>query len=476
MLLECAFVRSAVISLVLALAAAPLCGDTIRLKNGKVIYADRVREAGGRVEYERGDDTYAIPRSLVERIEAGGLPAPADASAHRSDLPAADLPRLAAEPGAADLVARIVRNGSVDAEAVSALEAQGDARLSAWVNDVAGLHEQERGNLERAGTLFRRGLSFAPENPYLLGHYAALLIKLQRYAEAVPYAERAARRAPDSADALALAGFAYFLADRSRDAVPAWKRSLELRPNDTVRQYLARAERELAAEAGFGQQESSHFVLRYEGKESSPTLRRQLLETLESQFNDLVRQLDVSPRESIPVILYTDQAFFDVTQAPSWADAVNDGKLRIPLQHVETITPELVRILRHELTHSFINQATRGRAPQWLHEGVAQALEPRSMQGRRLARLFAAGQHIPINALEQSFLKFSGPEAAVAYAESLAAVEYIRQTYGMGDLRRILERIGEGASPEAALRATLHSGYAGLEQDLAVWLKKNYGE
>jgi hypothetical protein len=63
----------------------------------------------------------------------------------------------------------------------------------------------------------------------------------------------------------------------------------------------------------------------------------------------------------------------------------------------------------------------------------------------------------------------------VAYAEGLAAVEYIRNTYGMGDLARILQRLGEGQSIEAALRSTIHAGYAELESEVTTYLKKNYG-
>jgi hypothetical protein len=63
----------------------------------------------------------------------------------------------------------------------------------------------------------------------------------------------------------------------------------------------------------------------------------------------------------------------------------------------------------------------------------------------------------------------------VAYAEGLAAVEYIRDTYGMGDVARIVQRVGEGQSIESAMRSTVHSGYAELEREIAGYLKKKYG-
>jgi hypothetical protein len=234
----------------------------------------------------------------------------------------------------------------------------------------------------------------------------------------------------------------------------------------------------VTTEADFSQKESSHFTLRYEGKQTSEQLRRELIATLESEYDDLVRQLGVAPRASIPVILYTEQAFFDVTQAPSWSGAVNDGKLRIPISGVSSMTSDLARVLKHELAHSFVNQASGGRCPTWLNEGIAQAVEGKSLasNGRRLSQLFRAQKAIPYNMLEGGFMRFSTVEAVVAYAESLAAVQYINETYGMSDVERILERIGQGASSEAALRATIHSDYGQLESDVGRFLAGKYGE
>src|SRR5256885_8727858 len=41
----------------------------------------------------------------------------------------------------------------------------------------------------------------------------------------------------------------------------------------------------------------------------------------------------------------------------------------------------------------------------------------------------ASGRQVPLNQLEGEFQGYSSAEASVAYAESLAAVEYIRATY-----------------------------------------------
>jgi hypothetical protein len=296
--------------------------------------------------------------------------------------------------------------------------------------------------------------------------------------QALTYAEQSTRLAPNSADSFAVLGFAQFATDRSKDAIRSWKHSLQLRPDPMVQEYIAKAERETKAEAEFTERASSHFTLRYEGKQTSDQLRRQIIMTLESEYDDLVRQLGVAPRENIAVVLYTQEAFFDVTQAPSWSGAINDGKLRIPVSGVDSVNAEMARVLKHELAHSFINQVSHARCPQWLHEGIAQLIEPKSLgsNGRPLARLFAAEREIPYNVLEGSFANFSSMQATVAYAESLAAVEYINGTYGMSDLRRILERIGDGSVPEVALRNTIHSDYGHLQTEVAKYLATKYGQ
>ncbi len=130
---------------------------------------------------------------------------------------------------------------------------------------------------------------------------------------------------------------------------------------------------------------------------------------MENQYQDLGRQLSYEPAENIIVILYTQREFVDITEAPSWAGALNDGKLRIPIGGVTAMNPELQRVLKHELTHSFIASLAGGRCPVWLNEGVAQLMEPRSasMYAQSLAPLFQQRKAIPLSVLEHSFIHTS---------------------------------------------------------------------
>lgn len=448
-------------------------GDTIVLKNGDRIQADSAQERNGRVEYTLGDNTMTIPKSIVVRIEKGPVYAPSASPVAATP----EAPPVHAEMASSgDIVSRVIRNGAIDGSAIKAIEQEGDSLRSAAANSIAANFEEKRLNYSAAARYLQAALTFLPDHGVLLENYASVLLKLGQPAEALLRAQQAARVSPQSADAFLLLGYAYYKNDHDREAIAALKKSLELRPDDKTRDLLERVERESRTEADFRQQESSHFTLRYEGSQAPDALRTQLLDALESDYRDLSNDLGSSPR-NIFVSLYTDEAFFDVTHAAAWTAALNDGKIRIPISGMKAVTPEMASVLRHELTHSFVAQITHNRAPVWLNEGVAQ-LEQGSTTGaigQRLAALYGSGRQIPLNQLEGGFNEYSSAEASVAYAESLAAVEYIRATYGLSDLARLLQRLGEGQSVESALRSTVHAGYAELETEITNYLKKNYG-
>jgi len=459
------------------LAALLAPADVIHLKNGRTIWADQVRETKDRVEYDLGEDTYAIPKSSVDHIEAGGA-----AAVHAGSGAGANVPDITPPAPSfnheADVAEKVIRDGKVDTDALGSVAQTGNPEAAATAYFLAGKHESDHGNFPQAKRYYESALHFQPDNSTLLIYYAATLMRTGHAAEALPYAQHAASIAPDSPDAMAMLGFVQFASDHTPDAIRSWKKSLALRPDATVSQYLARAERESSAESDFSQRESIHFNLHFEGKDTSETFRRDLLATLDSDYDDLVRDLGYSPRNNIAVTLYTQQAFFDVTRAPSWSGAINDGKLRIPISGVASVTPELARVLKHELTHSFVSQMSSNRCPTWLNEGIAQIEEGKSaaQYGRQLEKIFATGDEIPFNVLEGSFMSFSGPVATAAYAESLSATEYIRDAYGMSEITRILELLSQGSSSEAALRATVHCDYRQLRDEMTRTLKEKYGE
>jgi tetratricopeptide (TPR) repeat protein len=453
----------------------PAFTDIIHLKDGDVIYADQASESGNHIEYQQGDDTYSIPKSVVVKIEKA--PAPAVLGSRGTELPI-PAPTPAAPIAGEELVlGRVVANGQVNRDALRDIELRGDTRTTAVAYYIAAKQEFQSGDYNSARRDFESALRNDFQNPAILNFYAAFLIKTGDPQTALLYAEHAVQRAPDSPDAYAVLGYAQFATDHARAAIESWQRSIALRPDASIQQLIARAQREGAVENRYSERETGHFILRYEGAQSSEGLRDQILATLESAYQDLTREFGSKPPATIEVVLYTKQAYFDVTRAPGWTGALNDGKIRIPLRGLSSVTPDLARILRHELTHSFVNQATQGRCPQWLNEGIAQMLEPKSLgsRGAGLAQLFKAEREIPLNALETGFSSLSTSQAELAYAESLATVTYIRDQYGMSDVLRILTRLNQGEAIESALRSTIHCDYRELQEETGTALTRQFG-
>jgi hypothetical protein len=190
----------------------------------------------------------------------------------------------------------------------------------------------------------------------------------------------------------------------------------------------------------------------------------------------LVLDLDYSPWEVIVVLLYPSQAFRDITRSPSWVGALNDGKIRVPISGLSVMTPELARVLKHELTHSFVRQITVGHCPTWFNEGLAQLEEGVStaVPGAQLARAFAAGKTPSFESLEGPFVRLPENQVSLAYAKSLAAVEYLRETYGMGEIRRML-KLMPSSDFSTLLENELRLTYSAFEDEVANYIVKKYG-
>src|SRR5262249_29648502 len=163
----------------------------IHLKNGRTIWADHVRESGSRLEYDLGDNTYAIPKSLVDHIDNGVAPPPSATSA--AGLP--PIQPVADVKNSAALENSIIRDGHVDDDALSALDQAHDTETAAAGYFIAGKHEFEHSNLPKARTYLDTALRYNGQDPTILNYYAALLIKTGNANEAIHYAEEAVRAA-----------------------------------------------------------------------------------------------------------------------------------------------------------------------------------------------------------------------------------------------------------------------------------------
>src|SRR5216683_1144067 len=449
------------------LVAKDVYADTIVLKNGRRIVADSVVVEGDKVRYLTAAGELALPKSMVDHIEKSGATQMASTGAANLAITPPSL-----EPSKANAAAEsgAVHDGLVDREFLA--EVASEARSGgAGANEKASIAyhaaaqlELVRGDMEHALDDERTALTYAPDNLVMLLNVAYLHLRRSEYKQALDYL-----------DVAKLTGWAYYGMNKLRQAVAEWERALALKPDAEVQAALDKARRDQQEEENYRENESSHFTLRYSG-EAEPGLAREVLRALETHFAAIESELNYTPPEPIGVILYTQQAFADITRAPGWAGALNDGRIRVPVQGLKQLTPELSRVLKHELTHSFIRQKTRANAPTWVQEGLAQWMEGKRSGAAAgvLLQVYNAKQAMSLGDLEGSWLTLSNDVAAYAYAWALANVEYIVQADGMTDMERILDRLAGGSTAEAALRQVLRSDYEELMQSTAQYLRKTY--
>jgi tetratricopeptide (TPR) repeat protein len=461
----------------LLLVVSSAAADTILLKNGRRIIASNVVEDGDHVRYETPAGQMSIPKSIVARIDRDNLGYSGAGSAATS-APPVSAPEIDPLRGTEDISRLVVHDDSIDFAYIAQLEGAARSGGSSAVDKAAAAHYVaaqflvSKGDTSTAIDHYREALSFEPDSVPLLLNLAVLYLRQSQFTSALDPLERAQRISPDSADVAKLMGWAYYGSNKMDQAVAEWKRSEKLHPDADVEHALQKAERDKTEEESYREGETAHFALKYNGS-ATPDLAHGILHVLEDDFRDLESQLDFTPPEPIGVILYTEQSFADITRAPSWAGAINDGRIRIPVQGLTSVTPDLARVLKHELTHSFIGQKSHNRAPTWLQEGTAQYMEGRRSAESAGGLLNAASQGgVPtLASLEGSWLNLSGSSASIAYAWSLAAVESIIQTGGVGDISRLLDSIATAPGTEAALRDSLHTDYADLQQQTITLLR-----
>jgi predicted negative regulator of RcsB-dependent stress response len=430
----------------------------------------------------------------LERTERRSSPmdsgSGASAGAGVSKPPAQQIslpPPSAGSVNGYDQIAKLaVREGAIDAEKMTEFDAAAQSGSSsamtraALAHFAAGKFELSRNSIDEAVEQFQSSLNFSGSRADLqvanLLTLAYIDLVQSRYSAALEYLARARPLAPKSAAVAQLSGWAYYGLNQMEEAIKEWQAAQRIQPSPELAAALKKAERDNAAESEAREANSGHFNLRYQGG-ATPQLATEILSTLEEHFRSIQSTLRFTPAEPIGVVLYTQQAFHDITQAPTWAAAGNDGRIRVPVQGLTSVSDQLSRELKHELVHSFIFQKTRGRCPGWLNEGLAQWIEGRRTDHDTAAALVSAyerGQYIPLKNLEGSWARLPAPAAGFAYAWGLAAVEYIIANSGTWGIERLFDRFDEDPSFESAMRASLQTNYADLERQTVAYLRQTY--
>lgn len=246
-------------------------------------------------------------------------------------------------------------------------------------------------------------------------------------------------------------------------AIESLEKGLAIDPNDrSLKERLSKLRAENAFEGKMGSRDGSRFLVRYEGGENAVAGHLIGL-LLEEAYLKVGSDLAFYPEDRIEALLYTRETFRDVTRSPAWAGAIYDGRIKIPAGGLVDKTSELEKVIFHEYTHAVVHRISRGKAPTWLNEGLAQYEEGKSSSAHAEEISEALSSGMRLRLLEGSFMGYNANAAHTAYLLSLSATEYIIREFGVSAVKRILENLGSGMSMDEALKAAVYMSYDELD-------------
>lgn len=307
---------------------------------------------------------------------------------------------------------------------------------------------REDGRLTEAAQAYERGLAIRPEAHDRRLVLAGLLESLGRWERA----EEAYRAIPAGSAARAEAESAL------RRLSEKWRiygkvKSLLVEDGPATEALVGPAESVLVEGPG--------WTIRYP-LSADTALLKTMAKTLALARGRLLETVGTLP-ETIPIEVYQSaEELRRVSPAPTeafatWMAGVYDGAVRVAIG--EGALPEppfLVLLLTHEVAHVAVAEASGGRCPAWLDEGIAQ-LVAQNLPRWAEAKLEEAARKdalLPLMVLEAPFyLLEKRPLVDLAYAQAYSVTDYLERALGWEGIRGLLASLAGGSEAGEALEA-----------------------
>jgi tetratricopeptide (TPR) repeat protein len=343
--------------------------------------------------------------------------------------------------------------------------AQGIPGSRAHVLGQTGWNAIRDNRPQEAADAFAAALASAPRDPSLHMGAGLAAFLLGRFGDARYGLGRALNLAPAFTAASLLLADLLFQSNELPEAVAVLERALAHAPGDkTLAARLETIRRESEVQSGFFQTQGAHFTVLFEGP-ADEALARRVTDVLEAAYWRVGTALLTFPERVIPVVLYTEQQFRDVTRSPAWAAAAYDGRIRLPVRGALEDPEELDRVLTHEFTHALVQSIAPRNVPTWLNEGLAVVFEPNGPAWMD-AQLAGSSYRIPLQRLASGFERLSPSQARIAYAQSGGVVRAMIEQAGAPAVIALLQDLGRGDSFTAAFERRMSRSYAEFTSSL----------
>jgi hypothetical protein len=205
---------------------------------------------------------------------------------------------------------------------------------------------------------------------------------------------------------------------------------------------------------GYHYRNSDHFELYYTNRDSNVV--DMVLQTAESVYEPVVKQMGFEPAGRVPLILYSSRD--DLRHAFGWGNGESavgvywSGTIRLLSPNVWINEDSLsqkqkayrqLNPIAHEFTHYVLDYMTNGNYPRWFTEGLAQWVEHRVTGYLWIEPESTLRQELyTLDDLQDRFDTLRNQP--LAYRESYLLVDYFARTYGERSLSQLVQCLEDG--------------------------------
>jgi len=355
------------------------------------------------------------------------------------------------------------------------------AELALYCNNY-GAQIAKTGAVTFASALLSEAMRLAPGNRVFVTNMCALIInesselqKIGNDQKAGLRLSEAERMDPNSSPVQVAIGEFHYRRNDYTNSLRHFGLALGLKPNDiNIAARLEQIRKECSIECGFGNNDRSRFVIRYE-EGVNQDLSWDISGILDDAYREIGQKLQCWPTAPLTVIIYSAEQFKAITSATDWTIGRFDGKIRICVSDLTTEKEVLKRLIPHEYTHALVFNLYGVRMPVWVNEGLAQyAASERSLTENEKALLQSmVGDSLPSPwDLAPSFSSRNPQEVAIAYLEARLFITYLFARYGDDVARQFVRECSREPSLEKVMRSIFNMTTGQIHEEWQADLKK----
>lgn len=346
------------------------------------------------------------------------------------------------------------------------------ARDKQWAQAVSNL--QQAINISQNSEKFKKNLS----NIYFEQGYQLLQNRndytTYTYNNVKQFANLSIAMDPNNFNAYLLLGDSEYMDQQMPAAQRAWQKAALLMPNNQdIQKRLSQINRETAAESDMNSIFNPYFNIKID-QDIAQNIDLDINKILNFAYNNVGPDFMFMQHGKIPVVVYNKDEYKEaMIDAPGWADAIYDGKIRIAVSTKQNNFKQLISDVVHEYTHVIVASLTNNNCPRWFNEGLARYEEYQHGVTPRiylLAIAYNTDEIIKWDNINEAIVSPNKERALLAYQQAFSFVYYLAQQYGMNKIIEVLKILGNKTNFATAVQQVYGISLANLQDNWRRWL------